>query len=427
MNLRNTLLIPVAIARLALPACAQQPVPTGYAVGHCLAIGGGLEDDNAQIFKWMTIRKDTGKVVVVAYATATPEGADKRMTERLEKNGWKGTVVQLPDVLKGEAEHKLAVDWLPHADLIFFTGGDQSRIMERFKAAPDLVQALDKGMHHWATPVAGTSAGAAVMSNPMFITGGSESALAGTTADDGEKDPEPKPGDPKPAAKPAPKKGVQIGPGLGIVGPMIDTHFFPRGRVGRLVAALEVSKKPFGLGIDENRAVSITGGSMCVALGDCAALLVDTRQLKREGLSRTGSRVSLLSDGDRWDWPTQGEKEQGVRSVRTLTPGPVAIAAPPLAAGSPPPQAWGKNVVLDMLKRLAADPHSAQSAESDNFRLMISADPDTRFGWSPDKPAALTIVNARLDIYELTAADRAERSKRTPPAPAPAPAAAPKP
>lgn len=400
-----TLFATAAITCSTFPACAQQQ-PTGYAVGHCLAIGGALKDDNAEVFKWMTIRHDTGKVVVCAYATSEPEGADKRMAERLAKNGWKGTVVQLPDVLKGPGERKTAVDWLPHADLVFFTGGDQSRIMERFKAAPDLREALDYGMHHWATPVAGTSAGAAVMSDPMFTGGGSESALAGSTADDGEKDDPPaKPADGKTVEqpnKPAPRKGVQMGPGLGIVSPMIDTHFFARGRYGRLVAALEESKKPYGIGIDENRAVSITGGGMCEAIGDCAALLIDTRELKREAgsLSRTGSRISLLSSGDRWDWPAKDQTDKGVRSKRTLAAGAVNFPAPPLAQGAPLPDAWGKRVALDMLKRLAADPKTPQHAQSKGFSVTISADDRTTFGWDPKQPGALTIVNARLDIVE---------------------------
>jgi cyanophycinase len=397
------------LAYAAASACAhdEQPAP-GMSISHCLAIGGAMKDDNADVMKWMAKRHDTGKIVVIGYATSKPEGADTRMAARLEKFGWKGTALLLPDVLKGADERKTAVEWLPHADLIFMTGGDQSRIMERFKAAPDLRQALDYGMSHWATPVAGSSAGAAVMSNPMFTGGGSESALAGSAADDGEKDEPAAPGSPKAA----PKKGVQIGEGLGIVTPMIDTHFFARGRVGRLVAALEASKKPFGFGVEENRAVSITGGGMCEALGDCATLLVDTRQLKREGLSRTGVRISLLSGGDRWDWPAKGESEKGVVSPRSLAQGAVAIDAPLLPQGSPPPSAWAKGVTLAMLKRLAANPTWAQNAESDGFRVCISADPDTRFGWSADKPGALTVTNARLDIYELSAAERAEHAKR---------------
>jgi hypothetical protein len=206
---------------------------------------------------------------------------------------------------------------------------------------------------------------------------------------------------------------------------MIDTHFFARGRYGRLVAALEETKKPYGIGIDENRAVSIANGGSCIAVGDCAALLVDARELKRSGLSRTGARISLMSDGDRWDWPGQNEQDKGLQTKRTLTPNAVAISIPQPAEGKPAPGAWAKNVALDMLKRLAADPKKAQSAESDKFRVTISADPDTRFGWDPANPTALTIVNARLDIQELTPAELEQRAKRTPTTQAPSAPAAP--
>jgi len=399
--MKRTLCSLAAGVLLAFSGCAgpHEP-PTGYAVGSCLAIGGALKDDNTEVFKWMTGRRQHGRVVVVAYATGTPDGADKRMAERLEKNGWKGTVDQLPDVLKGTPEKEAAPGVLAGADLIFFTGGDQSRITERFKAAPSLGAALDAAIHKEGTLVAGTSAGAAMMSSPMFTGGGSESALADSVADDGEQDDPPPPG--TPAAQRAPRRGVQMGTGLALVAPITDTHFFQRGRVGRLVAGLEKSGVPFGIGIGENRAVSIVNAGLCTALGgDCAALLVDVRELKRSGLSRLGTRVSLMSSGDTWDWPEKGTAGRGVTTKRPTGPGPVAIEPPATAAGAVP-QAWGKNVALDMLKRLAADPRSTQIARSERFELVITADARTRFGWSPDTPGALTVIDAKLDIIERT-------------------------
>ncbi|HYD01696.1 MAG TPA: cyanophycinase [Phycisphaerales bacterium] len=386
-----------------LAGCAtRQETPTGYAVGHCLAIGGAMKDDNTELFRWMTSRRQNHRVVVVAYATASFEGADKRMGDRLAKHGWAGKVDQLPDVSRSEAEKAAAPAVLAGADLIFFTGGDQSRITERFRAAPELGRALNDAIHKEGTLIAGTSAGAAMMCDPMFTGGGSESALTGAPADDGEQDDAPAPAGRSEGGRSA-RRGVQMGPGLGLVAPLTDTHFFERGRVGRLVAGLEKSGVPYGIGIGENRAVAISGGAVCTALGgDCAALLVDVRELQRQGLSRLGTRVSLMSSGDTWTFPGSGEKNHGVQSVRPLTQGPVAINSPPSATPQFP-NPWGRNVALDMLRRLAADPRQVQFARSDRFELIITADERTRFGWSADRPGALTVVDARLDIVERPA------------------------
>ncbi|HZW05862.1 MAG TPA: cyanophycinase [Phycisphaerales bacterium] len=400
--LARSLTLALAAAAAAITGCAPRQEPMGYAVGHCLAIGGAMKDDNAELFRWMTSRRQSDRVVVVAYATGAPDGADKRMSDRLAKHGWAGTVAQLPDVSKGEAEKAAAPAVLQGADLIFFTGGDQSRITERFRAAPELGRALNHAIHKEGTLIAGTSAGAAMMCDPMFTGGASESALAGAPADDGEPDDAPAPADRADGARPA-RRGVQMGPGLGLVAPITDTHFFERGRVGRLVAGLEKSGRPYGIGIGENRAVAVSGGAVCTALGgDCAALLVDVRELQRRGLSRIGTRVSLMSSGDTWTFPGDGERNRGVQTARPLTGGPVGINAPSSTTAKFP-NAWGKNVALDMLRRLAADPRQAQFARSDRFELIISADERTRFGWSADRPGALTVIDARLDIVERPA------------------------
>jgi len=191
---------------------------------------------------------------------------------------------------------------------------------------------------------------------------------------------------------------------MGLVAPITDQHFFERGRVGRLVAALEKIGVPYGLGIGENRGVAVSGGTRCIARGgDCAALLVDVRELRRQGLSRLGTRVSLMSPGDTWDYPHAGEKDRGVQTKRPLTKGPVGISAPAVATAQLP-NAWAKNVALDMLRRLAADPRTVQVARSDRFELVISADERTRFGWSAGNPGALTVIDAKLDIIERTPA-----------------------
>lgn len=360
--------------------------PAAIAIPSYIAIGGGLADDNDALFKQLLIRNDTDKIVIVPYASADPAEAARRIIDRFKKHRPNARYLVLPDPLKDNASKQLAADWIAHADLVFFTGGDQSRLVPRFveNGRPNSVlSALHDGMRKYATPVAGASAGCAALSNPMFTGGGSESALAGLPATDGEQ---PNDGDHTDAQP----RGVRLGQGLGMVeGVILDSHFLSRGRLGRMIAALEASDLRFGVGVADNRAVSIRG-NLYRAIGDAAALVVDVGQLQRDGLSRLNVRLALLSNGDGFvpvthpsaSNPLTGSEHFGQRGE----PAPRIEAAAALARDLPAqPDAWGRDVVLNMLRRLAADPAtpSGRSASASSW-----SSPPTSTPGSPAAPAS---------------------------------------
>lgn len=388
---------------------------TAGAMPTFIAIGGALDDENIAIHQAMLVRSDVNKIVIVPYASADPEAAAKSSIERFKKYRPGAAYLVLPDASKDEAARDLAASWIANADLVFFTGGDQKRLISRFgsgKEPNSVLRALNAGMRQWGTLVAGTSAGAAMMSDPMFLGGGSESALSGELATDGEDgDPGAREGDREPP------KGVRLGPGLGLVpNVIIDTHFFPRGRIGRLIAAVDNQKWHVGVGIDEDRGVRIAGG-MLTGIGTHAALLVHG-SIAREGFSRVGARVTLLSDGDRAtlsQWTAPGGSA-GVRVEHVFAPAGVALddAARGAMAAYADAQdeaakardrfeddAWGRNVALQMLRRLAADPTKEQRARSEGFELVIRADESTRFSWDGTDPATLGVLNAIADVIAL--------------------------
>ena len=93
--------------------------------------------------------------------------------------------------------------------------------------------------------VAGSSAGAAMMSQPMILGGTSiESVVHGVTDD------------PK-------RPGLLMGTGLGFfpLRACVDQHFIKRGRLGRLVVAMAEAGVRRGFGIDENTALLVEGGA----------------------------------------------------------------------------------------------------------------------------------------------------------------------
>ena len=162
--------------------------------------------------------------------------------------------------------------------------------------------------------IAGTSAGDAMMSDPMFLSGRSAPALgippetrrprrAGTRRQSDAADRAPA------ASRPdedgdddtAPILGPRTGPGMGFLpGMIVDSHFFERNRFGRLVAALETSQTRFGIGVGEDACIEYDlSKDEVIGVSVADALLVDVCQLVRDGLTRRGIRTRIIAQGDR--------------------------------------------------------------------------------------------------------------------------------
>jgi cyanophycinase len=113
--------------------------------------------------------------------------------------------------------------------------------------------------------LAGTSAGAAMMSRSMMISG-------------------------KPEASPR-FGNVEIGPGLDFINSaIIDTHFSQRGRCGRLITAVAHFPQDIGIGIDEDTAILLNGSEFRV-LGSGSVIIVD-------GSPTTHNNLNELKHGE---------------------------------------------------------------------------------------------------------------------------------
>ena len=103
--------------------------------------------------------------------------------------------------------------------------------------------------------VAGTSAGAAVLSEHMISMGDSG-------------------GTPR-------RRLVQMAQGLGLAPDLvIDQHFRRRDRMGRLVTALSYNPEPLGVGVDEDTAAIIDRDGMMTVIGSGAVTVVDASGLR---------------------------------------------------------------------------------------------------------------------------------------------------
>ena len=140
----------------------------------------------------------------------------------------------------GEPICPIKIDSISKASLIFISGGDQSRFMEIVRDTP-IHQAI-KDAYQTGAMIAGTSAGAAMMSQKM-ITGDQKRHEEYT-----------------PTYRVIENENIDLADGLGLIGTaIIDQHFVWRSRHNRLITSvLEFPELP-GIGIDESTAILVRG------------------------------------------------------------------------------------------------------------------------------------------------------------------------
>jgi cyanophycinase len=248
-----------------------------------LIIIGGHEDKEGDrlILKEVARRLKGGKLVVATVASHKPEGyfdAYQRAFGDLDVHD----LVELYVNERGEALDDRLGAIFEGAAGIFFTGGDQLRIASQIGDTP--VEKMVRDIHHRGGVVAGTSAGASVMSETMLVKGSSQESH--------------RIGD------------LHMAPGLGLVRDVIiDQHFAERGRIGRLLGAVAQNPRVLGIGIDEDTAIILDGCRFRV-LGAGAVYIVDGSGVTHSNiaeaspertLSMHGVRLHVLSAGAGFD------------------------------------------------------------------------------------------------------------------------------
>lgn len=191
-------------------------------------------------------------------------------------------------------------DWLEvleKADGVFLTGGNQLRLSTTLGGtvvARTLRRRNREGLH-----VAGTSAGAAIMSEHMIAFGDEGSTPRADM--------------------------VTLAPGLGLTDRVIvDQHFRQRDRLGRLLTALAYNPKAIGIGLDEDTAAFIGPDDRLEVRGSGALTIVDPQDVSHTSMDSShrddpvcivGLRVHVLTDGATFHLTTR-EAEPARQTVR---------------------------------------------------------------------------------------------------------------
>lgn len=254
--------------------------------GPLIAIGGHEDKEGKRlILHAIAERLDRGRLVIATIASHEPEGYFDAYREAFAALGVTDLVELYVDdrAEANEPAHKALIDG---AAGIFFTGGDQLRIVSQLGDTP--LETAVRDLHARGGVIAGTSAGASAQSETMLI-GGSD----GESYRIGE---------------------LHMAPGLGLIpGVIIDQHFAERGRIGRLLGAVAHNPRILGIGIDEDSAIVVEGQSFTV-IGSGAVTIVDAEHVTRSNIAEAKPQRVLsiynvtlhaLSAGDGFDLATR--------------------------------------------------------------------------------------------------------------------------
>lgn len=272
-------LLTYALVLTSLLAIAQQrPV----AKGSLFIIGGG--DKSPELIQELIKTADMKAkdyVVVLPMSSGFPERSFEAIQEELSVATRNHITCFNFDAAK--VNDRKWLDSLTGARLIYITGGDQNRFMKVVLNTP-VYKAIHQAYQNGAT-VAGTSAGAAVMSKYM-ITG--EQLLGDTVY--------------KATFDQLRFGNVEFQEGLGLLDSVIiDQHFVKRSRYNRLISALAAHPGFDCIGIDEGTAIIVKQKKIRVA-GESQVLRIASplklKVTKSQHLKMEGLQFSLYTEGD---------------------------------------------------------------------------------------------------------------------------------
>ncbi|HYN83307.1 MAG TPA: cyanophycinase [Gemmatimonadaceae bacterium] len=289
--------VTVALIALAAGACATagrplQPVATAPMVqsrGHLLLVGGGpIPPEITTRFVELAGGAGTARIAVLPMASAVASTGPDKASE-LRALGADAFSISFT---RAGADTDSILRKLEAVTGIWFTGGDQNRLMETL--AGSKAERAIRARHLAGAVVGGTSAGAAVMSSPMLT--GSERRPGGAR----------RLTDSTQAYVTIDRDNIVTAAGLGLLrGAIVDQHFVRRRRQNRLLSLVLEHPAMLGVGIDESTAIDVRPDGSWLVVGASVAVIFDARASEitpgGEVLGASGIRMHILPGGTTFD------------------------------------------------------------------------------------------------------------------------------
>ncbi len=269
--------------RLVVLAAALALVPSPFVPSlraqHLVVVGGGARPPEIVAEIVALGGGAAGHIVVVPAASGEPETVGRAQAAEFVAAGFGRAAVAL-----GAPDADSTVALFDTATAVFFSGGDQSRLVAALRGTRAL--AAIRALHARGGVVAGTSAGAAVMSRVM-LTG--DERVNPDAADAPFSTVEP--------------HNVDTAEGFGfLTWAVVDQHFAVRRRQNRLLSVVLDHPGLVGIGIDEETAIVVNPDGHFRVVGRRGVQVFDARETTVEtrgrGFSARGVRLHVLAAGD---------------------------------------------------------------------------------------------------------------------------------
>lgn len=255
--------------------------------GPIMAIGGAEDklDDKLILATFVQLAGgQSAKIAIVPTASSIESAGERYKALFLGLGAEKAEVIYIAD--RGDADGDAPLELLEGATGIFLTGGNQMKLAALVNGTR--VAALVRERNAAGAIVAGTSAGASILSSHMVAYGASGSVPR--------------------------MRMAQMVAGFGLVPDVIvDQHFRQRDRIGRLLALVASSPSLLGIGVDEDTAALFDPSGAVEVLGrnsitivDGSRMYSDVFRVKGHGaITVSNAILHILTPGHRFDMKTR--------------------------------------------------------------------------------------------------------------------------
>ncbi len=209
-------------------------------------------------------------IEIIASASSIPVEMEQIYIDSYKREGFtKVGIIKVED--KKDGFNPLSIERIKNAHAVFFTGGDQSRLVTLL-VETELLNTIKKKYYSDKNfIVGGTSAGAMAIPE-IIITGGIiREALY--------------------------KDDLKISKGFNLIDNLIvDTHFIKRGSFGRLAHAIILNPTCLGIGLEEDTALIICHGYKAECMGSGMVILIDGSKINSTNITHADPLTPITVD-----------------------------------------------------------------------------------------------------------------------------------
>ena len=387
--------------------------------GSLVIVGGALNPDNEEVYDsflslamdYRNRKKEEVKIAIMPTASATPvQSASSYKKDFIHYGANEENVDILPIAVSDDpsteedeskwvdgANNEKLAEKVKRYDAIWFVGGNQldytATLLNNGKDTPVLASIRENYTN--GAVLGGSSAGAAIMSDPMIGAGTSIGALSqGVTYEDNYGD--------------ADDNRVFLTEGLGFFEDgMVDQHFVKRGRFGRLVVGAWESGNEMGYGIDENSAMVVHNDDQSIeVIGESGLVIVDLSNAKKTTAFPTAVKdvnISYIEKGDRYFWESK---------TYQITDDKPLIEQPYYPESSTNTGVFGEDALKQVLTYDLVDSDSNEAVglayeltdekKGEGFKLVFSEADHTKGYWGKiDGVESYAAINVSLDVTPM--------------------------